>query len=156
MFNISFLREFFHHCPPTHGVLTEFSAVLLLRTVSLPWPCSAVFQAQVGFGTASPHGALVKNSVRHLKDFCLLSLIGPLLLTLQKGIYYWTKPHEFNSAPALLIFRPAHSIILLYCWLSSVSIHDLLGDGGSFSLCLANVSSVFHCALTSTFPHMAS
>lgn len=71
---------------------------------------------------------LVKQSVRHRKDFWLPSFIGPLLLTLQKGIYYRTKPHEFNSAPALLIFRLAHSIILLYCWLSSVSIRDLLGD----------------------------
>lgn len=71
---------------------------------------------------------LVKKSVGHHRDFWLLLFIGPLLLNLQGGIYYPAKPHEFNSVPALLIFRPAHSVLRLYCWLSSVSVCELLGD----------------------------
>lgn len=106
---------------------SAFSACLLLRTVSLHWPCLAVFWPQVGFSTVSLLFHLVKKCLGHHKDFWLLLFVGPLLSNLQWGICYPAKPHEFNSVPALLIFRPAHSIIWLYCWLSSVSMRDLLG-----------------------------
>lgn len=70
-----------------------------------------------------------RNSFGIWKGFSFwLSFIAPLLLNLWKEISYRIKPHEFNSDHALLIFRPTHSIMPLHCWLSSVSIHDLLWD----------------------------
>lgn len=48
-------------------------------------------------------------------------------------------------------FRPTHSIMPLHCWLSSVSIHDLLGDPRVIFFVFSQEG-----ALTSIFPHTLS
>lgn len=130
MFNFFPPRRFCLLCPPTDGLLSLNSLPAcfweLWACIGLAWLSSR----PTWVSSLPVHTVLlplVKKSVRYHKYFWLLSFIGPLLLNPQKGIYYRTKAHEFNSVPALLIFRPAHSIILLYCWLSSVAIRDLLG-----------------------------
>lgn len=124
-------RKFFQLCPTTHWMLALHSLPVCSWEL---WACTGLAWLPSGHRWVSVPSVytvlfhLVKKSVGHHKDFWLLLFIGPLVSNLQRGIYYPAKPHEFNSVPALLIFRPAHSIIRLYCWLRSVSTCDLLGD----------------------------
>lgn len=60
------------------------------------------------------------------------------------------EPNPVNSIQTLhyWFFRPTYSIMPLHCWLSSVSIHDLLGDPRVIFFVFSQEG-----ALTSIFPH---
>lgn len=97
-----------------------------------PVPCQAVFQAQVGFGTAGSHGAPPPGEETRLasgKAF-FFGFHSQLLCFWICEKKFLIESNSMNSIQTLHYwsFRPTHSIMPLHCWLSSVSIHDLLGN----------------------------
>lgn len=147
------LRKSFHPCP-----LSLHSRKSLLCSCELcgPLPCQAVFQAQVGFGTAGSHGAPPPGEEIFLasgKTFFFFFFLA----FIHSSFAFWLCEKKFliesnpmNSIQTLhyWFFRPTHSIMPLHCWLSSVSIHHLLGDPRVIFFVFSQEG-----ALTSIFPH---
>lgn len=84
------------------------------------------------------------------KDFFFLAFIHSSFAFWLCEKKFLIESNPMNSIQTLhyWFFRPTHSIIPLHCWLSSVSIHHLLGDPRVIFFVFSQEG-----ALTSIFPH---